>query len=443
MNLEDQRDKRNLEPEDDKLSQRPAWQYAAITAVLFFFTLLYGYLQELVCIHLFARQFGLFLTLVQFVGYMGFASLQRLHKGEARRHKLPLAYCVALALGQAAMQCLSNMAMRYLNYPAKVLFKSCRVLPTMIYGVVVYNKKYSRRDWVAMVLLVCGLVVFMRADIKTSPSLHPLGIALISGSLLLDAAILNLQDHCFAHFGSDEDEVVFVSYAGGSAVLLAACVGSGELETALAFMDSHFAGSPAFAGFSLLSFATCGYFGVVCVTALTRRFGPLVAALTTTVRKALTLVLSFVLFPKPVVPGHWVGALFFLAGIGLKAAAARRSHALGGGDGSLGGLAGRKDSSSEADHAGDFAGAGAAEEDEEEAAQKPLLVLEAETPGLFRDQRREEYPGQTSAAQPTYSFPWAEGTRASTSGGNSQAHHSQSIGIVKADGSPRNQPHLR
>ena len=44
-------------------------QFIVITSILFFFTLFYGYLQELVSIHLFRRQFGLFITLVQFVGY--------------------------------------------------------------------------------------------------------------------------------------------------------------------------------------------------------------------------------------------------------------------------------------------------------------------------------------------------------------------------------------
>ena len=40
-------------------------QYVIITGILFFFTLLYGYLQELVSIHIFAREFGLFVTLLQ------------------------------------------------------------------------------------------------------------------------------------------------------------------------------------------------------------------------------------------------------------------------------------------------------------------------------------------------------------------------------------------
>lgn len=37
---------------------------------------------------------------------------------------------------QAVMQGLTNVSMMYLNYPAKVLFKSSRMVPIMCFGVV-------------------------------------------------------------------------------------------------------------------------------------------------------------------------------------------------------------------------------------------------------------------------------------------------------------------
>lgn len=141
-----------------------------------------------------------------------------------------------------------------------------------------------------------------------------LGVIIIYSSFIL-------QDYCFTQFGSSEDEVVFASYAGGSLLLLAACLATGELSAALAFINVNFAASRAVPLVSLGAFATCGYCGVLCVTSLTRRFGPLVASLTTTARKAVTLVLSFALFPKPVNSGHFVGAALFIAGIVVKAVA--------------------------------------------------------------------------------------------------------------------------
>ena len=109
-------------------------QYMIITGILFFFTLLYGYLQELVSIHIFAREFGLFVTLLQvlsivrpdansqpplpirphlllplyhgalpmlrqFVGYSAFAFVQWVAR-DARGKRLPFAQSAVLAVLQ-------------------------------------------------------------------------------------------------------------------------------------------------------------------------------------------------------------------------------------------------------------------------------------------------------------------------------------------------------
>ena len=111
----------------------------ACTSVLFLFTLFYGYLQELVSIHIFAREFGLFVTFLQFCGYAFFAFLQWISR-EHKRNNVPMQYCSSVL--QSSMQGLSNLSMRYLNYPAKVLFKSSRVLPTMLFGVIFYGESY-------------------------------------------------------------------------------------------------------------------------------------------------------------------------------------------------------------------------------------------------------------------------------------------------------------
>lgn len=255
---------------------------------------------------------------------MTLALIQRIPHGVQKCHTIPISYCIGLALGQAAMQTLSNMAMHYLNYPAKVLFKSCRVLPTMIMGVAVFKKSYVKREWIAMLMLVGGLVVFMQADMKSSPNLDPMGVLLISLSLCLDAGLLNVQEYLFSAFGCEEDEIVLVSYAGGSALLLVLCLVSGEMTSAVNFMNSSMSGSIGFAVASLAALSVCGFCGVVCVTTLTRRFGALVAALTTTARKAVTLVISFTLFPNPVANGHIFGASLFIFGIFLKATTPKR-----------------------------------------------------------------------------------------------------------------------
>ena len=74
---------------------------------------------------------------------------------------------------------MTNGAMRYLNYPMKTLIKSSRVAFTMVGGIVIGTRQYSRDQYITVVLLVLGLCIFIHADMHTSSVFHPLGIVML------------------------------------------------------------------------------------------------------------------------------------------------------------------------------------------------------------------------------------------------------------------------
>merc|ERR1711871_1240094 len=115
-----------------------------------------------------------------------------------------------------------------------------------------------------------------------------------------------------------------MSYAGGSLLLLLICMGTGEASQGLAFL--HQQTDPVKIMVIIFVFAACGFCGVSSVAALTKRFGALAAAITTTARKALTLVLSFAFFPKPFLPGHFFGIILFVGGLVLKSKVQSKHH---------------------------------------------------------------------------------------------------------------------
>ena len=67
-------------------------------------------------------------------------------------------------------------------------------------------------------------------------------------------------------------------------------------------------------------FCSMGFLGMSCFAALTKKFGALTSAITSTTRKGLTLVLSYICFPtdKAITWGHFFGATIFLGGLLLK-----------------------------------------------------------------------------------------------------------------------------
>lgn len=95
----------------------------------------------------------------------------------------------------------------------------------------------------------------------------------------IQLAVLRPTHHRRRH---DLQEMIFMSYAGGSLVLLLICMATGEMSEGLAFIDQHGASR---INIVIFIYAACGFCGVSCVAALTKRFGALTAALTTTARK--------------------------------------------------------------------------------------------------------------------------------------------------------------
>jgi hypothetical protein len=75
-------------------------------------------------------------------------------------------------------------------------------------------------------------------------------------------------------------------------------------------------------------FCSMGFLGMSCFAALTKKFGALTSAITSTTRKGLTLVLSYVCFPhdKAVTLGHIFGALVFLSGLVIKSIQKSEHH---------------------------------------------------------------------------------------------------------------------
>jgi len=211
----------------------------------FGFSLLYGYLQELISVELCHRKLGLFLALAQFTGYTilsfffrkldgGFgvrgsgacgasgsggssasaapssssdgtdASFSRKLRRWKRRGRLrtevsvassaerktvPLELYVGLSALRAIDLGMTNLAMQYVNYPAKTLMKSTRVVFTMIFGVICLKKRYGAADYSIVCLMVAGLVMFMHADAHTSAVFQPVGIIMLIISLLCDGAV--------------------------------------------------------------------------------------------------------------------------------------------------------------------------------------------------------------------------------------------------------------
>lgn len=204
----------------------------------------------------------------------------------------------------------------FLNYPAQIMFKSTKVLPVMVMGAFVpgLRRRYSILEYVSASLLVLGLVTFTLADAQTSPNFSIMGVVMVVGALVLDASVGNLQEVIFTlNPATTQLEMLFCSTAVGLPFLIPPMLITGEFFRAWSncFQNPYI--------YLVLIFEACatfiGQLSVLCLIAL---FGAATTAMVTTARKAVTLLLSYIIFTKPLLGQHCTGLLLITMGIVLK-----------------------------------------------------------------------------------------------------------------------------
>jgi len=327
-------------------------QFAICAAGVFFFTLLYGYLQELLSVKLFNRDLALFLASAQFFGYTAWSYALRTlirfkgqsnagispykangllldHYGENSVNRVPTMAYVGLSLIRAVDLGMTNSAMRYINYPAKTLVKSSRVIFTMIVGSIVSKKRYTTKEYFNVFLMVTGLVIFLHADASRAAIFQPIGVIMLFISLTCDGFITNWSETIMRRYNVEQDEFIFRLYSIALLAISFVAYVRGEISRGIEFLSTPGTLEEITEGriptwtvsdklFVIFMFSTSGFFGSSAAAAITKHFGALPMSITSTARKATTLFISFALFNNDCSLEHITGVLIFIGALLMK-----------------------------------------------------------------------------------------------------------------------------
>jgi len=98
---------------------------------------------------------------------------------DADSRGIPMHMYFGLSILRAIDLGMTNLSMQYMNYPAKTLMKSSRVVFTMLFGVVIARRMYPLHDYIVVSLMVTGLALFLHADANSSAVFQPIGVVML------------------------------------------------------------------------------------------------------------------------------------------------------------------------------------------------------------------------------------------------------------------------
>ncbi|TYI62578.1 hypothetical protein E1A91_D10G254400v1, partial [Gossypium mustelinum] len=167
------------------------------------------------------------------------------------------------------------------------------------------KRKCPFHEYISTLLFVVGLILFTLADAQTSPNFSIIGVIMISDALVMDAFLDNFQEVIFTmNLETTQMEMLFCSTIVGIPFLLVPMVLTGELFKAWSSCSQH----PYVYGVLVFE-AVATFIGQVSVLSLIAIFGAATTAMVTTARKAVTLLLSYMIFTKPLTECHGLGLL--------------------------------------------------------------------------------------------------------------------------------------
>lgn len=115
---------------------------------------------------------------------------------------------LTLSLTSIASTITSVRSLRYVIYPVQILFKSCKPVPVMIFGVIL-GKKYPLRKYVNVMIITSGVALFMSGGNSTSKSDESISDATLMGTIMLSISL------CFdGATGAYEDKLMGSEHVG-------------------------------------------------------------------------------------------------------------------------------------------------------------------------------------------------------------------------------------
>jgi len=254
-------------------------------------------------------KYGLMLGHMEVLGVTVWSFLERKYIAREKERVASLRSYQLLTLCLLSSSSFSNMSLNYINFPTKVVFRSCKLIPTMLIATLINRRIFSSPEYICAICICSGLVIFAAADWNLTPSFNPIGLVLVSLSVGADSILPNLQENLFSK-GSSRLEVILFTNVFTLIVMTFTTFLSGDLIGAL-----RLAAVDHTLKLYMIIYTCVAYVAVSLHMTIVNRYGAVVGVLLGTVRKVMTLILSFLLFPKQFSWSYVIGAGLVLSGV--------------------------------------------------------------------------------------------------------------------------------
>eukprot|EP00930_Biecheleria_cincta_P082075 TRINITY_DN7163_c0_g2_i1.p1 TRINITY_DN7163_c0_g2~~TRINITY_DN7163_c0_g2_i1.p1 ORF type:complete len:346 (+),score=66.37 TRINITY_DN7163_c0_g2_i1:68-1105(+) len=291
----------------------------------------YGLLQEKIMQHPYdGEKFNTSEFLVfcnRFFAVLFSLGMAKIHKEDCWL-KAPLWKYVVVSVSNVLATTCQYEALKYVSFPVQMLGKSFKMMPVMLWGIVISGKRYGLKEWLIALFITVGVTMFLLTGPIASPSGENTdttqdsvkGLLLLVLFLALDGITSPMQQLLFEQYRTSKYNQMFWVNSASATVSLGIMLCSGSLWNALAFCGNH----PALLA-NALELSAAQVTSQFFIYSQVKEFGAVVFAATMNVRQLFSIMTSYITYHHSITAlqvlslGLVFGALFYKSFSGLMA----------------------------------------------------------------------------------------------------------------------------
>jgi adenosine 3'-phospho 5'-phosphosulfate transporter B2 len=237
-------------------------------------------------------------------------------KGETMENNAPLWKYLIISFSNVAATTCQYECLKYVSFPVQMLGKSFKMMPVMLWGIIISNKKHGCIDWAVAACVTFGVTEFLMTGPMGSPNDNAnsaRGLGLLVMFLAFDGLTSTFQEKLFKeHNTSKFNQMLYVN-GFSAAVSLASLLAAGQLSYCFGFCLAH---GDFFSNAMLLSAAAAGsqYF----IYSQVKEFGALVFAATMNVRQVVSILVSYATYDHSITLLQVTGLMLIFSALFYK-----------------------------------------------------------------------------------------------------------------------------
>ena len=298
--------------------------------------LTWGYLQEGIMTQKYVNSSGhsglftdsQFLVFVNRILAFAIALLYITLSNTVPRHKAPLYKYSFCSLSNVMSSWCQYEALKFVSFPMQVLAKASKVIPVMIMGRVVRKQRYQRYEYLVALMISFGMVLFLFGSADTAKAKNvskedvsgimgyinwASGFILLVGYLVTDAFTSNWQGKLFTSYKMHSVQMMAGVNLFSCMFTLTSLLQQGAFYSSLVFMSQF----PKFA-WDCVTLSICSGLGQLLIYHTIDAFGPLAFTIIMTLRQAMAIILSCILYGHTISASGVFGVMIVFSAVFLK-----------------------------------------------------------------------------------------------------------------------------